>query len=90
MPNAEKEKIIDFAVQSNRIEAAYHEWMKLRYLGWGGLPGIGPVRWLRQNAEVADVFMRETGKQSPANAAVVFWEFIKESFRQSLLQLQGK
>ncbi|MEK7581640.1 MAG: hypothetical protein AAB512_05150 [Patescibacteria group bacterium] len=61
MGHGEKEDIIEALVQSNRIEREYRDWMKHRYLSWGPMPGITPVRRGRQLAQVAGFRARERG-----------------------------
>lgn len=59
MQHAEKEAIIEFAARTNRLDAKYKDWMKRRYMGWGGMPGVMPVRNARMWAEVGDILSRE-------------------------------
>ncbi len=73
MPHAEKEDIIDYALQSNRLEQTYKNWMKERWCGWGAMRGYGPVRSLRQLAEVAHYGTREGAKS--VGKTSVRWPF---------------
>lgn len=85
MTHAEKEEIIDYAAQSNRLDAKYKNEMKKRHLGWGNVPGVMPVRWFRQVAEAADFSARVGGstlyKSSWKYPFAVFGEFWKQGFK---------
>ncbi len=85
MPHADTETIIDLAVRSNRLNVKYKDWMKREYLGWGGLPGILPVRNARFLAEYADIYARMGVSES---AKRIWWQGPlfggSEFFRQGL------
>lgn len=78
MAHSEKEQIIDYATETNRLEAAYHHEMKLRYTGWGYLPGGWIVRNARESAEAAGFFARERVLKGswmmPVSGAGEFWK----------------
>lgn len=93
MSHGEKEEIIEYAVQTNRLDAESQDFMKSKYLGWGLFPGRWPFKQLRMSAEAADVAARIITKKTALSPS--FWlsflgEFFKNVFSQSMLQLQGK
>lgn len=81
MTHAEKEELVEVSAQTNRLDAKYKDSVKRANLGWGGMPGVKPVRFMRQFAEAADVAARvgtgETIKSSwriPLPIAGEFWK----------------
>ena len=90
MAHAEKEEMIDYAAQTNRIDAKYHHQLKSRYLGWGFLPGELPIRRLRQMLEFSYVAGNEMKKRSYFLPLMMFIEFLKQAFAQAQAQLAGK
>lgn len=89
MTHAEKDQIIDYAAQTNRLSQAYHHDMKLRHTGWGPLKGGWMVRNGRTVAEMAGYFAYERGiKYSWATPWSMggefwnqFWKYMAAEFR---------
>lgn len=81
MAHAEKEEVIEVSAATNRLDAKYKNSVKRDNLGWGGMPGVMPVRTARQFAEAADSMARigttESAKNSwrlPFGVAGEFWK----------------
>lgn len=68
MTHAEKEAVIEIAASTNRLDPKYKNSMKHSHLGWGGMPGVMPVRTFRQISEAADIFTREFATGVPKNS----------------------
>ncbi|OGD96285.1 hypothetical protein A3B52_00140 [Candidatus Curtissbacteria bacterium RIFCSPLOWO2_01_FULL_41_28] len=96
MSHAEKEQVVDYSAQTNRIDAKYHHELKIKHLGWGPswIPVLGQggwtVRHLRDWAEAAHVATLEVGKGSWTLPFLYILEFFKQAFGQVQAQLAGK
>lgn len=90
MPHAEAEEMINYAAETNRLDARDHGRMKFRYCGWGPIPGVWGVRHIRQFAETAGLVSVESGKMLWMIPFLILWEYFRQSFGQTKDILQGK
>lgn len=85
MTHSEKEDVIEVSANTNRLDAKYKDSMKRDNLGWGGMPGVMPVRNVRQLAEAADIAVRvgstESVKSSWRVPFAVGGEFWKQGIK---------
>lgn len=92
MPSAEIEQILDVSAATNRLDHKDAERMKEKYLKLAGIPGIVPIRTLKEYLEMIRVMGSELKK--PSNLMPFFlvflWALFKGVFSQSSAQVSGK
>ena len=92
MPSAEIEQILDVAAASNRIDHKDADKLKRSLLKIGRIPGVAPIRSLKEYLEMVRVMGSELKKPSSLMPffLVFLWALFKGAFSQSGAQVAGK